>query len=114
MSEDRIERFIESLEIVTARMLEMTVANNQLAASQTPEMRELFGAWVKCMADELLRYGSEGAFDVRGIAEKIGLSPNTVISLLVYLSRRGDIEITSVTAEKGQGKNSDICDCLRG
>ena len=109
----RIERLVNSLELVSARMIETAVVNSQLASSQTPEMRGLFDTWLGCMSDEIARF-FEGSGDVNltDISDATGLSRESVLSLLVALDRRGNIMIRSVAGEKGSGRNSEICDCM--
>ncbi len=110
---ERTEKLVDSLELVTARLLEMVVTNNQLASAQTPEMRRLFDNWIKLMSGEILRItGEDETVDVKKIAAQIGLAPSTVTGLLVALERQGAIEITHIRTEKGPGKNQDLCDCL--
>ena len=112
--EDRVSKLVDSLELVTARMLEMTVANNQVATSLTPEMRRLFDTWIQYMSDEILiKIEENESLDIQKIADTTGLTSSSVLSLLVYLERKGAIEITQLTAVKGDGHNKDICDCYR-
>jgi hypothetical protein len=111
--DDRVSKLVDSLEIVTSRMLEMTVANNQIATSQTPEFRQLFDSWVKCLSDEVLRMAKEDAtLDIGKISRDIGISPSSAISLLASLERRGAIAVTHVATAEGDGRNKDVCDCL--
>ena len=109
----RIEKLVDSLELVSARMLEMIVTNSQLASAQTPEMRALFQKWVNLMSDELLTAADEtGTVDLTILSERIGISRQTVASLLLYLDRKGDIGILEMRVTKGEGKNRDICGCM--
>jgi hypothetical protein len=111
--EDRIEKLVNSLELVTARMLEMTVINSQLASSQTPQMRGLFDTWIKYMSDEVENFfGSGRNVALEEIAQATGLSRESVLALLMALDKRGKIAITHMTAVPGDGRNRDICDCL--
>ena len=110
---DRVSRLVDSLEIVTSRLLEMTVTNNQIATSQTPELRGLFDSLIKCVSGELLRTArAEKTLDIGKISRDTGISPSSVISLLASLERRGAIAITHVVTAEGDGRNRDICDCL--
>jgi hypothetical protein len=94
-------------------MLEMTVANNQMATSQTPELRRLFDSWIKCVSDELLRMAKEDAtLDIGKISRDMGISTSSAISLVAYLERRGALTVTHVVTAEGDGRNKDICDCL--
>ena len=111
--DDRASKLVDSLEIVTSRMLEMTVANNQMATSQTPEIRQLFDSWVKCVSDELLRIAREDpTLDIEKISRDMGISPSSVIALVASLERRGALAVASVVTAEGDGRNRDICDCL--
>jgi hypothetical protein len=110
---DRVSRLVDSLEIVTSRLLEMTVANNQIATSQTPELRRLFDAWIKCVSDELLQTAkAEKTVDIAKISSGTGISHSSVISLLASLERQGVLAITHIVTAEGDGRNKDICDCL--
>ena len=109
----RIEKLVDSLELISARMLEMIVTNSQLASAQTPEMRTLFQKWIDLMSDELLSTAGEaGTVDLTTLSERIGISRQTVASLLLYLDRKGDIDIMEMRVTKGEGKNRDICGCM--
>ena len=109
----RFERLASSLELVSARMIETAVVNSQLASSQTPEMRGLFDTWLGCMSDEVARFFEwDGDVNLADISDATGLSRESVLSLLVALDRMGKIMIRGVSGEKGNGRNSDICDCI--
>jgi hypothetical protein len=113
IGKDRVSRLVDSLEIVTSRLLEMTVANNQIATFQTPEMRRLFDTWIKYMSQEVLRIAYEDkTVDIEKMSQETGLSSSSVLSLLMYLERQGELSITRVKTAKGDGRNRDICDCL--
>ncbi|MDL2263030.1 hypothetical protein LJC31_00095 [Synergistaceae bacterium OttesenSCG-928-I11] len=112
-NDNRAAKLVDSLELVTARLLEMIVKNSQIASMQTPEMRRMFDSWVKLMSDEILRVtGEDETIDVKKISALIGLTPSTVTGLLLALERQGAIEITHIRTAKGNGKNQDLCDCL--
>ncbi len=110
-----IEKLVESLELITARLLEVTVANNQIATSQTPEMRGLFDKWLECLTGEILRVIDErnGNINVTELAKALGLSSSSTLSLLLSLERKGEVDITEINAKKGDGKNREICGCLK-
>lgn len=109
----RVEKLVDSLELISSRMLEMIVTNSQLASAQTPEMRALFQKWVDLMADELLTAAGEtGTVDLAALSARIGISRQTAASLLLYLDRKGDIDILEMRVAKGEGKNRDICGCM--
>jgi len=107
------EKLVESLELISARLLEAITANNQIASSQTPEMRRLFDKWLECVEEEILRIAESSAeIDIEAAAGSLGLSSSSVLSLLLSLERKGRISIPRVTTRKGDGKNKEICDCL--
>jgi CRP-like cAMP-binding protein len=111
--EARFEKLMSSLELVTARMIETAVVNSQLASSQTPQMRKMFETWIKYMSSEIARFFRDGGeVSLDAISEATGLSRESVMTLLTALDRQGEIEITHVKASIGDGKNSDICDCM--
>lgn len=113
--EKRFDMLIKSLELVSARMIETITANSQLASSQTPQMREMFDTWIRCVSGEVARFfDSGGEVALEKISEATGLSRESALVLLTALDRSGKISIKKVTAEPGSGKNSDICDCLLG
>ena len=112
-AEERVSKLVNSLELITARMLEITTMNNQIATSQTPEMRKLFDKWIECLSSEILcNVGENENINIDKIAANAGISRSSALSLLLAMERRGVISITGITAVKGDGKNSDICDCL--
>lgn len=114
INENRIEKLVESLESISARLLEVSTANNQIATSQTPEMRALFDRWLQCLSEEILAIvETNGEIDVASFAQGLGLSPSSAVSLLLSLERGGKIDIKSITASPGDGKNREICGCLR-
>jgi hypothetical protein len=111
---DRIERLMNSLETVTARILETTVVSGQLASAQTPEMRRLFDTWIACVSDEIASRASGGqSMCIEEISGEMGLDPSSVVAILSALDRRGAISITHVTAVRCDGENREICDCVR-
>jgi len=107
------EKLVESLELISARLLEAITANNQIASSQTPEMRRLFDKWLECVEEEILRIAESSAeIDIEEVSDSLGLSSSSVLSLLLSLERKGRLSIPRVTTRKGDGKNKEICDCL--
>lgn len=109
-----VEKLVESLELISARLLDITVANNQIATSQTPEMRRLFDKWLECLTGEILRMvETNNNIDIAEFANSLGLSTSSALSLLLSLERKGAIDITNITATIGSGKNREICDCLQ-
>jgi hypothetical protein len=111
---DRIERLMDSLETVTARILETAVVSGQLASSQTPEMRRLFDTWIACVSEEISRRVlGGGSLCIGEISGEMGLAPSSVVAILSALDRQGAISITHVTAVKCDGENREICGCVR-
>lgn len=111
--EERITKLIDSLELITARMLEVTTLNSQIATSQTPEMQRLFSKWIECISSEILCSVCDGAkIDIDKVASSVGITRTSALSLLLAMERRGEIFITDISAKKGSGRNSEICDCL--
>lgn len=108
------EKMVESLELISARLFDITVANNQIATSQTPEIRRLFDKWLECLTGEILRIVEENSnINIAEFANNLGLSTSSTLSLLLSLERKGKINITNITATIGNGKNKEICDCLQ-
>ena len=111
--EARFEKLVESLELVTARMIETAVVNSQLASSQTPEMRRLFDTWLECVSGEAAKFFSNGGeVDLAEISKATGLPRDSALALLVSLDRMGKITIHGLKGEAGDGKNRGVCDCL--
>lgn len=114
LKEQDTRELIRSLELVSARVLDSIVSAGQLAASATPEMHSLFSQWVAIISGELLRIaGDKGTIDPEAVAGQIGITPETALSLAFTLHRQGKIKITGLTVEPGDGKNRDICGCMR-
>lgn len=110
---EKMNELLSSCSKVTARLIESVVQTNQLASQATPEMQQLFQQWVNLLAGELLNHvQEEEPLDIEGISNKIGITPSTALSLLLFLHRKGDLAIKSVTLEKGDGRNREICHCL--
>lgn len=114
MSEkDSFQSYLDSCRLVTARLVESIVRNNQWALSATPEMEELFGQWRDIMAHQILDHCPDGTLDPEAVAEAIGVTSSTVLSLLLSLHRSGEITLRSIRFDGGPGTNREICDCLR-
>lgn len=109
------KRIIDSTSLVTARMIESITRNSQLASSTTPEMLEMFESWIKLVSGEILRNLSEETndVDIQKTADKIGLTPSTLLSLMLYLHRNGSIRISGMNIKKGSGDNTEICHDLK-
>jgi hypothetical protein len=109
------KRMIDSTSLVTARMIESIVKNSQLASSATPEMQDMFQSWLKLVSGEVLRDldGEVTDVNIEETSERIGVTPSTLISLLLYLHRNGSVNIRTVRLQKGNGENKDICHDLK-
>lgn len=113
LKEQDLRELVHSLELVSGRVLESIVSTGQLATSATPEMHSLFSQWVAMIGGELLRIaGDDGTIDPAAVADQIGITTETALSLALTLHRQGKIKITSLTVEPGDGRNRDICGCL--
>jgi len=86
---------------------------SQFSAASVPEIQMLFRQWLSLICREVKRFAVEDSdLSVSESAQKIGISPSSFLSLLLYLQRSGEISIESVLIGKGTGKNEDICSCL--
>lgn len=112
---EECRKMIDSTGLATARIIDSITRNSQLASSYTPEMREIFGSWLHLVTGELRENLGEETrkIDIRTIADKIGLTESTVLSLLLYMHRSGDIIIKEISIIKGSGNNTEICHELR-
>lgn len=113
LKEQSPRELVHSLELVSARILDSIITTSQLASANTPEMQNLFAQWLSIIGGEVLSVaGEEGIIDPKAVAEQIGVTPETVLSLCLTLHRQGKLKITGLEVAKGDGRNSDICDCL--
>ncbi|MFA5621728.1 MAG: hypothetical protein WC948_03390 [Thermovirgaceae bacterium] len=106
--------FSENYARAAARVLESISRTAQLSSLATPEIQELFENWLEILSHQILR-GLEipGPLDICSKAEEIGLSPSSLMGLLLYLQRQGRINITEIRLAPGSGCDEDICDCIR-
>ncbi len=110
---DNMNDLMNSCSKVTSRLIESVIQTNQLASQTTPEMQQLFQQWLALLTGELLSHiDTDTTLDVEKLAGKIGVSASTIVSLLLFLHRKGDVTISNVTLEKGEGRNREICHCL--
>lgn len=109
------EDLIQSLEKVSARMIEAVLQTAQLAATASPEVQSLFHQWVSCLEEQILEElrGERKALDLEAWAGRIGVTPTSLASLLLSLQRKGSVRILRMEVEPGGGRNEDLCDCLR-
>ncbi len=111
-----VSNLVESLELISARLIEVMTTTAQIATSQTPEIRRLFDTWLQYTSDEILRKvgaTDDGDLDIEQTATEFGISSSSILSLLLALQRQGKIHITHVKLSEGNGRNEDICDCLK-
>jgi len=108
-----MKNMLDSTALVTARMIDSVINNSQLASSTTPEMQDLFRSWLECIAGEvkrkLVEKGDLSADEIQKTANDIGISPNTLLSLVLYLQRKGDIRIDAIRISPGSGLNTEVC-----
>jgi hypothetical protein len=112
--DDQEAIFTENYARAAARVLESISRTAQLSSLATPEIQELFEDWLEILSRQILR-GQEipGSLDVCSKAEEIGLSPSSLLGLLLYLQRQGKVGITEIRLAPGSGRDEDICDCIR-
>ena len=108
-----MKNMLDSTALVTARMIDSVINNSQLASSTTPEMQDLFRSWLECIAGEvkrkLVEKGDLSAEEIQKTANDIGINPNTLLSLMLYLQRKGDIRIDAIRISPGSGLNTEVC-----
>lgn len=111
---ETLNRYLESCELVTARLIESVSRTCQLASTATPEMQELFEQWLSCIGSAVLdHFDGNSSINVRETAQQIGISPESLVSLLLYLDRQGKISIDKIEVTKQNGDDREICSCLR-
>lgn len=109
-----MNEFVHSLEIVSARVLDSVTRSSQTACSATPEMQALFEQWVSFIGDTIVSAAKEkGTLDPAALAKEIGVTQDSVLSLILALHRQGRLTIKSVAAEEGNSGNREICGCLK-
>lgn len=108
-----IGEMIDSLKLVSARLIESISRTSQLASSATPEMQRIFGEWLALVSGQLLGGLKDGGdVDIPDAARRIGIDESTVLSLLLALHRGGKIRIESVRAVATDAPDTEICGCL--
>ncbi|MCF7936578.1 MAG: hypothetical protein K9L28_09580 [Synergistales bacterium] len=114
-SVQRLEDVLHSCERVTARLIEAVATNAQLAGTHTKEVSELFDQWVAIIGRDLrARLEETGTLDLRETSQQLGITMESLVTLLGYLHRRGDISITAVTAHPTEESNRELCGCIDG
>ncbi len=108
-----IKKLMDSEALVTARLVESVTKTSQLAAGTSPEITELFGQWLSLVGGEVKRMAEPGKeLSVKETAAAIGISDVSLLSILLFLQRRGEITLETVKIGQGTGRNEDICGCL--
>jgi hypothetical protein len=98
---------------VAARLIDSVTRTAQLASSATPEMQELTGQWIELIGREILGKVNEGEeIEIQQMARSIGITPSSLLSILLALHRRGRTNITHLRCAPGSGQNEDICHCM--
>ncbi|MBN1332134.1 MAG: hypothetical protein JW971_00070 [Synergistales bacterium] len=113
---EEFKRVLDSTSLVTARMIESITINSQLASSYTPEMQELFHSWLELISREIFKdipVSTEQTLDLQDLSNSIGITKSTLLSLILYLYRKGEIEVSSVIIRKGNQENLEICHDLK-
>lgn len=113
---EEFKRVLDSTSLVTARMIESITINSQLASSYTPEMQELFRSWLGLISREVFKdipASEEYTLDLEHLSNSIGITKSTLLSLILYLYRKGEIEVSKVVLRKGLGDNLEICNDLK-
>jgi hypothetical protein len=114
LKQQNMNEFVHSLEIVSARVLDSVTRSSQTACSATPEMQALFEQWVSFIGDTIVSAAKEkGTLDPAALAKEIGVTQDSVLSLILALHRQGRLTIKSVAAEEGNSGNREICGCLK-
>ena len=104
---------IDSLQLVSARLIESISRTSQLASSATPEMQRIFAEWLALVSGQILGcLGNGGDVDIPDAAGRIGIDESTALSLLLALHRGGKIRIESVRAVVTDTGDTEICGCL--
>ena len=98
---------------VAARLIDSITRTAQLASSATPEMQELTSQWIELVGREVLGRVKEGQeLDVLGTAVSIGITPSSVLSIILALQRQGKVSVTHLRCAPGSGTNEDLCHCM--
>lgn len=110
---DEIKNLLDSECLVTARLVESITKTAQLSAETAPEIQSLFQQWLSLITKEVKRIAEPGQdMSIPKTAQMIGISPSSLLALLLFLQRNGEISVDSVKFMEGTGKNEDLCSCL--
>ena len=107
------EEIAEICARVTARLIDSITRTAQLASSATPEMQELTSQWIDLVGREVLGRVKEGQeLDVLETARSIGITPSSLLSILLAFQRQGKVSVTHLRCAAGCGANEDLCRCM--
>ncbi len=110
---DHSEEVADLCARVAARLIDSITRTAQIASSATPEMRELTRQWIDLIGKEILNRVNTGEeIAVEEIARSIGITPSSLLSILLALQRGGQTSITHVRCVPGNGHNEDLCHCM--
>ncbi|MEA3508544.1 MAG: hypothetical protein U9R40_06475 [Synergistota bacterium] len=99
---------------ICAMLVESVARTAQVAGSATPQLQELFDQWVSLLGREILREeGATGDIDIAERARAIGISPSSLLHLLLSLERKGEIEISRVSFTATGSGNREVCTCMK-
>jgi len=114
LKQQDVKQLVKSLELVSSRLLECITKNSQTACFATAETQTLFNQWVELVSDRILeRARDKGKIKPAELALEIGISPDTILSLLFALQRQGKIRIDKVKLTVTDESNHEICGCLK-
>lgn len=98
---------------VAARLIDSITRTAQVASSATPEMQELTSQWIELVGREVLnKVHGQQEVDIEELARSIGITPSSLISILLALHRRGRTNITHLRCVPGKGTNEEISHCM--
>jgi len=113
---EEFRQVLDSTSLVTARMIESITVNSQLASSYTPEMHDLFRSWLDLIAREILKNidrAEDHSIDIADLSRSIGIEESTLLALLLYLYRKGNIQISKMVISRDSGENRELCHDLK-
>lgn len=114
LQQQDMSQLVKSLELVSSRLLECITKNSQTACSTTPEIQALFDQWIELIGDRILQEtGDKGEIKPAELALEIGISADSVVSLLLALQRQGKVRIDKIKVSATNGDNHEICACIK-
>lgn len=109
----KLSETLDSERLVTARLVDSVLRTSQIASISTPEMQDMFNQWLTLVGEQFLGQIQEsGECDLPAMAQSIGVSESTLLSLLVFMHRSGRISIGKIGFSSGSGRNGEACGCL--